>query len=282
MTETNLVKSLGASDLDTKELTKNLVNAIKTPRQKIIDAEKKKADVAISNLSLLKNALTTLKSAATEIGSVSKLNKLALTSSDTATATVTAATGTSVALAGNYSLTVSQLARAQRSVSDPGYASSSSVVSSSEALKLNLTLGATTKTVDISTSTTASGLVSAINSAGLDLSARLIDTKDGTATPVKIVIQGPEGASNTFTMNFTKADGTAATSPPVFSTGVTGGQTPLDSTFTLNGLTLTRSSNTVTDAISGVSINLLKTNTATTTNLNVTFDGAALVTGVSN
>ena len=283
MAETNVIKSLGAADLDTKELTTNLVNAIKEPRQKIIDLEKKKADVAISNLSLLKNALSTLKSAATEIGSVSKLNKLSLTSSDTSTATLTTAEGSSVALAGNYSLTVSQLARPQRSVSVPGYANSTSAVSSSEALKLNLTLAGTTKTVDISTSTTAAGLVSAINSAGLDVSARLINTNDGTATPYKIVLQGPEGVSNAFTMQFYQSDGTTpATSPPIFSTAATGGQTAQDSTITLNGLTLTRSSNSITDAISGVSINLLKTNTATATNLNVAFDGSALLTGVSN
>ena len=283
MTETNVIKSLGAADLDTKELTTNLVNAIKLPRQEMIDTEKKKATVAISNLSLLKNALSTLKSAATEIGSVSKLNKLSLTSSDTSTATLTTAEGSAVALAGNYSLTVSQLARPQRSVSVPGYADSTSVISSSEALKLNLTLAGTTKTVDISTSTTAAGLVSAINSSGLDVSARLINTNDGTATPYKIVLQGPEGVANAFTMQFYKSDGTTpAPSPPTFSTAATGGQTAQDSTITLNGLTLTRSSNTITDAISGVSINLLKTNTATATNLNVAFDGSALVTGVSN
>jgi len=284
MAETNIIKSLGAADLDTKELTTNLVKAIKEPRQKLIDLEKKKADVAISNLSLLKNALSTLKSAATEIGSVSKLNKLSLTSSDTSTATLSSADGGAIALAGNYSLTVSQLARPQRSVSDPGYANSTSVISSSEALKLNLTLAGTTKTVDISTTTTASGLVSAINSAGLDISARLINTNDGSASPYKIVVQGPEGASNAFTMTFYKSDGTTpATSPPTFSTAAEkGGQTSADSDITLNGLRLKRSSNTITDAINGVSINLLKTNTTTTTNLNVAFDGSALVTGVSN
>ncbi len=284
MTETNLIKSLGASDIDTKEMTTSLVNAVKAPRQKIIDLEKKKADVAISNLGLLKNALSTLKSVSTEIGSVSKLNKLSLTSSDTSTASLSAADGGTVALAGNYALTVSQLARPQRVVSDPGYANSTTVVSSAEALKLNLTLAGTTKTVDISTETTASGLVSAINSAGLSISARLINTNDGTANPYKIVVQGPEGLSNAFTMQFYQSDGTTlATSPPIFSTAAEkGGQTAQDSVINLNGLALTRSSNTITDAISGVSVNLLKTNTTTTTSLNVAFNGSALATGVSN
>lgn len=57
MTTTNIIKSMGASDIDTKELTTNLVAAVKVPRQNLIDAERKKAEVAISSAALLKNGL---------------------------------------------------------------------------------------------------------------------------------------------------------------------------------------------------------------------------------
>ena len=67
MTTTNIIKSMGAADIDTKELTTNLVAATKGPRQKLIDLEKTKADVAISNIALLKNGLSSLQQAATAI-----------------------------------------------------------------------------------------------------------------------------------------------------------------------------------------------------------------------
>jgi hypothetical protein len=47
MVTTNVMTALGASDIDTKELTVNLVAATKEPRQKLIDLERKKAEVAI-------------------------------------------------------------------------------------------------------------------------------------------------------------------------------------------------------------------------------------------
>jgi hypothetical protein len=54
MSEINLVKALGGSDIDTKELITNLLAATRAPRQKLIDAQKKKIDVAISSAALLK------------------------------------------------------------------------------------------------------------------------------------------------------------------------------------------------------------------------------------
>ncbi len=47
MTTTNIIKSMGASDIDTKELTTNLVAAVKVQRQNLIDAERKKDEVEI-------------------------------------------------------------------------------------------------------------------------------------------------------------------------------------------------------------------------------------------
>jgi Ribonuclease G/E len=76
MTTTNIIKSMGASDIDTKELTTNLVAAIKVPRQKLIDAEKKKSEVAISSAALLKNGLASLQAAATEIARLLRLYQI--------------------------------------------------------------------------------------------------------------------------------------------------------------------------------------------------------------
>jgi flagellar capping protein FliD len=70
MSSTNIITSLGAADLDTKKLVSDLVTAVREPRQKLIDEAKKKAEVAISSVALLKSALSAFQDAATELGSV--------------------------------------------------------------------------------------------------------------------------------------------------------------------------------------------------------------------
>lgn len=208
MTTANVLTSLGAADLDTKQLVSDLVNAVKEPRQKQIDENKKKAQVAVSSLGLLKSALSNLQSAATELGSVGKLNKLGISNSNSGVV-VAEAGSTAVAIPGNHSLTVTQLAQAKR-VASAGFSSSSAVVSPTS---FTLTLD---KPITISAGTTVSGLVSAINASGSAISARLVNTGVGT-TPYQIVLESASGAANSFTASMTAATGT----PSVFQAGAT-------------------------------------------------------------
>ena len=113
MTTTNIIKSMGASDIDTKELTTNLVAAVKVPRQNLIDAERKKAEVAISSAALLKNGLASLQAAATEIASVTKLNRVQVTSTNASVVNGSPVT-TATAKTGTYSITVEGLATPKR------------------------------------------------------------------------------------------------------------------------------------------------------------------------
>ncbi|NBW88552.1 MAG: hypothetical protein EBR51_01320 [Gammaproteobacteria bacterium] len=119
---TNIINTLGASDLDTKTLTTNLVEAVKAPRQKLIDTNKKKADVAVSTTAMLKNALSVLQSSATDLGSIGNLNKLQISNSDSSSVSVSSG-GYGAAIPGNYSVNVTKLAKAQRTVSTQGFAS---------------------------------------------------------------------------------------------------------------------------------------------------------------
>jgi flagellar hook-associated protein 2 len=283
MTETNVIKTLGAADLDTKQLTVDLVNAIKEPRQALIDREKTKAEVAISNTALLKSALSALKDTAAELASVSKLNKLSLTSSNTSVVGVTAGTGTTVAREGTYTMTVEAMAKPQRSVSVPGYTAGTSIVTSAENMTMAIELGGVTKNIAITKDvTTASGLVSAINQEKMGVTARLVNTAYGLASPFKIVLEGPSGAENDFSISFKDSVNNPILSPPVFSSApADGGQVSGDAVFVMNGLRIQRASNTVTDVIDGITLNLRQVS-ATPTNLTVAYDASALTTAVGN
>lgn len=208
MTTANVLTSLGAADLDTKQLVTDLVNAVKEPRQKQIDENKKKAEVAVSSLGLLKSALSNLQTTTTELGSVGKLNKLSISNSNTGVVLVEAG-NTAVALPGNHSLTVTQLAQAKR-LASAGFSSSTSVVSPAG---FTLTLD---KAITVQPGTTVAGLVSAINASGSAVSARLVNTGTG-ATPYQIVLEGASGAANSFTASMTAVSGT----PSLFQAGAT-------------------------------------------------------------
>ena len=104
--------------------------------------------------------------------------------------------------------------------------------------------------------TTPAGIVAAINSANLGVTAQLINTGN-IATPYRIMVTGSTGASNAFSLTSLKTGGGEVS-------GISFGktlQTAQDATFNVDGMAMTSSKNTITDAIAGTTLNL----TATTT-----------------
>ena len=105
-------------------------------------------------------------------------------------------------------------------------------------------------------STTPAGIVAAINSANLGVTAQLINTGN-ISTPYRILVTGSSGASNAFSLTSLQTGGGEVA-------GVSFGkklQSAQDATFNVDGMAMTSSKNTVTDAIAGTTLNL----TATTT-----------------
>lgn len=107
--------------------------------------------------------------------------------------------------------------------------------------------------------TTPAGIVAAINSANLGITAQLINTGK-IASPYRIMVTGASGASNAFSLTSLKSGELGGE-----VTGVSFGrrlQTAQDAAFNVNGMDMTSSKNTVTDAIAGTTLNLNATTTA--------------------
>jgi len=119
-------------------------------------------------------------------------------------------------------------------------------------------------------STTPAGMVAAINSSTLGISAQLINTGNAAA-PYRIVITGATGASNSFTLTSKKADGTEVSNVN-FGTRL---QTAENATLTVNGVAISSSTNKVTDAIAGTTLELFTT-TSGAANLDFTRDTTAV------
>jgi len=112
-------------------------------------------------------------------------------------------------------------------------------------------------TIDVAAaSTTPAGIVAAIISANLGISAQLINTGN-IATPYRIMVTGATGASNAFSLASLKVGGGEVTEVS-FGKNL---QSAQDAIFNVDGMAMTSSKNTVTDAIAGATLNL----TATTT-----------------
>lgn len=119
------------------------------------------------------------------------------------------------------------------------------------------------------TNNTLEGLRDAINEAGAGVTATIVDI-DGTGTQNKLVLSADEtGAAGRVELVETTATGSAA-DIGLTSLGISS-FADLDAQFTLNGLTLTRSSNNISDVVSGVSFALKQTGA-----VNVTVSSSSL------
>jgi len=277
---TNIITALGANDIDTKTLTTNLVDAVRAPRQKLIDNSKKQVDVAISTTALLKSAISTLQSTASQLGSVDNLNKLQISNSEAGSVGV-AAGGYGAAIPGNYTVNVTQLAKAQRTVSKLGFPNSSYKFDADFTVSVGSASGV--KTLVIKKDQTITDLVYAINGSKSGVTARLLNTGE-SANPYKILLQGATGSGNDFTVNDNAAisDGVGGSST-IFDFADTSltTQAAQNAEFELNGIKMVRPTNTVVDAIDGLTLQLSR-KTLTAAQIDVAYDASQVTDAVAN
>lgn len=245
-TSTNLISALGAgSGVDVKGLAQSLVDAEKTPKKELIDGKITKSEARISGYGAVSFVLGELKKKFADLDDLGDFSAMNLSISQTSA--LSAVSGPTAA-SGNHSIEVTALAKAQRR-SSAGFATSAVSLNNGNAFNLSLTVGTNAaQTLAIpADKATPGGVVSAINSANLGVQAQLVNTGDAN-TPYKIVVTGQTGASNAFTLTSDIAAGNSID----FATSL---ETAANAAFRVNGVSMTRASNNVTDAITGVTLN---------------------------
>ncbi|HEY1058344.1 MAG TPA: flagellar filament capping protein FliD [Limnobacter sp.] len=260
------------SGLDIEGIISQLMAAERKPLATISD-QKTQINTKISIYGIIKNSFADLQTAAQKLTSLGTLNPMKATS---ASDTIVGATASSTATKGTYNIEVSQLAKAQ-SVAAPSVATADTVVGTGS---LTLTLGnynsgtntftanaaKTPVTINIGAGQqTLSGIKQAINDANAGVTASIIN--DGTGSRL-VLTSADTGADLGFKLDVSDADGnntdTTGLSQIAFDpTAVAGAgknastlQLAQNANFTINGLAVTKSSNNVTDAIDGVTLNL--------------------------
>jgi len=188
---------------------------------------------------------------------------------------VTAGAGS---VAGSHTLKVLGLAKAQKSVAETEFANASEVVGSG---KMTFSVGDKTPfelTIDDSNNTLA-GIRDAINSASDNngVTASIINVDSGTpggGTISKLVLTAKDtGLANGFSV---AVDGDAdlsrlASSPTNYS-----GQAAVDASILVDGQAVTRSSNTISDVLQGVTLNLQSVAADTEVNIDIKLDNEAI------
>jgi flagellar hook-associated protein 2 len=281
MATTSSTSATGGSVIDVNSLVSQLVAASRAPKDSIISTQTQKATTQISAVGTLKGALSAFQTALAGLDTPEAFNAVAATSSSPTIFTASAGTG---AVAGTYSLSISQLAQAQQLVSKPIPGDGSSVVGAGT---LQVSLGATSFNVTLtSTNDTVAGLAAAINSAAGNpgVTATVITGTDGAHLVLSSTLTG---AANS--IQVTETDAGTALSALTYSSGNTANYTEntaaKDAKFSISGIDHTSASNTVTDALDGVTLTLLGTTAAGTgagssANLTVANDTGAITTNV--
>ena len=278
MTKTEILSNLGVgSGINTTELIKALVDADTAPQKSNLDSLEEKTKDKISTFGILKSNLQDFKNILKDIQTQREFGYIG-NSSDSTVATLTA-TGSKAGSDINSSLTVTTLA-SSHTLTGPTLASPSSTVG-----QRNITINFGTWSADptagggqsftsngqsqisvaATSSTTLSDLRDAINNAATDSDND--GTKDVLASIIydgsnyMLMLKSESGASNE--MKVTDSHAT-----PAYAYDTTDGAQltqrvqGLNSAFTVDGISMTRSSNSVDDLFDGFTLDLKKTSSS--------------------
>jgi len=239
------------SGIDYAELIDQLVALKRAPIDRL---EEKKNDYQekLRAYETLASKLEDLQSAA---DTLRKSSTFEVKQAEVDDETVLSATASSSAQTGTYTISdITALAQAHKITHDTGWADKDTTPVSSTGGYFSWKVGSsgTEYTVTVTTSMTLEELASAINSANGGIKATIIN--DGSSNPYRLVLTSEDsGAANNIIITQDDTDLDTATNG--FSVELQAAQ---DASFKVDGLSVTKSTNTISDVISGVTFTLKK------------------------
>ncbi|WP_419709018.1 flagellar filament capping protein FliD [Pseudomonas sp. NFX224] len=249
------------SGLDTSSIITALVDADKAAKQSQIDRQTKVNTAALSGVGQLKSVLAAYQAALDKLNSTTTPAFLGFAATSSNEASVKA-TATNSAVSGSYEIAVQSLATSSKVATSSLTAAQASAI---PAGSLEITQGTNVYTVDISATSTLQEVRDAVNSKlqASGISANIINdssgsrlvfgsTVTGEGSDISVAASAADGSTD---LDFLNIDGKKLIS----DTGGAGAISALaaDAKFTVDGLALTSAKNTVSNAISGLSFDLV-------------------------
>lgn len=231
-----------------------VADLMKVERQPLVNLQQQVSsfNTKISAMGSLASKLSALQTAAKGLrpdvlqSALDKFGTYKGTVGNESVATLTMGDG---ARSGSYSLEVTQLAQGQKSQLSAGNLNGGTI---------NFSFADSSKNFSVTPSgNSLTSIANAINQAGKGVTATVINGDSGQ----QLVLTGETGAENAFTVG---------------GAGITGSATSIqaaqDAQLKLDGISITSSSNTVKDAVTGVSLQLKATNIGAPTTMTVEAD----------
>ncbi|MDX3885716.1 MULTISPECIES: flagellar filament capping protein FliD [Sphingomonas] len=279
---TSIASTLGVgSGIDTATLVEQLAAASKKPKEDLIAKREEANSAKISALGNISSAIDSFASALSSLISGGSLFTQA-TSSDTGVVAASALAGSRI---GNLSvqMEVRQLAAAQ-SIASGSYAGATSPIGQGQ-MTLTTAKGSFAITVDAANDSLA-GLARAINAAGAGVTASVIQDTTGS----RLVIKGATGAAQAFSLSVDPSADAGlqafAFDPASYDAGNPSGmslaQAAQDAIVRVDGVEVTRTSNSFSDLVPGVKIDLRKAAAGTVITIGSSRPTAAISQAVSD
>ncbi len=265
------------SGLDVNSLVSQLVAAERAPQEARLARIDTKLTTEFTALSQLKGSMSAFQSALSGLKDASTLIARKATVSDDKQF---AATAGGTAVAGNYTIEVEKLATASQLKSAPFVGGSSSLVGTGV---LTLSLGTNAFTVEIdSSNNTLAGIRDAINKATTNtgVHATILNGMSGNQPASYLVISGDKtGAVNKVAVAQSGGDGGLSSlvyDPDSPGTSALTGTDAEDAIVHISNVEVHSATNTITDAIDGVTLALKKQAPGTVDTLTVANDDSVV------
>ncbi|MFY9329866.1 MAG: flagellar filament capping protein FliD [Georgfuchsia sp.] len=291
-----------SSGLDVNGIVTQLMTLEQQPL-KLLQKQQSSYNTQISSIGQIQSMMAGFQTAAEGLSSASANPVFKATSADSS---VFSATASATAVAGSYAIGVSQLAQSQKIVAS-GVTDMAASIGAGTATTLTIDFGTisggaydsgsgtysgasfdvnadkTQIVVDIDDSNnTLPGIRDAINSKNAGVSATIVN--DGSGTPYRLVLTSTDtGAASSLRIGVA-GDATLQTLlayDPAGTQNLSQHQVAQDAGLSVDGIAITSASNSVSDAIEGVTLNLLELNTPSTTQLTVSHDSSALTNALN-
>lgn len=288
------------SGLDINGLVSQLVAAERKPKDDLLNFKEATAQAEISAFGTLKSALSTFSSSLVLLSQQGTFQAVNATSNDTAILTATA---DSKAVDGVYNIVVSSLADAH-SLASSGSTNVTDVIgegtltfkfgttsfTTSPFVYTGFTQNANkaTQTVTIdSTNNTLEGIRDAVNTAGIGVTASIINNgttnqlvfssqDSGAANSLEITVADTSDASNTDTNGLSQLAFNAS------AVNLTQTVAAADASLTINGLAISSDKNKFSDVLTGVTVDLITADATKTVKLTVASDANTTANVVRN
>ena len=271
----------GGSGLNITQIVDSLVDAEKTPQENQIQSKIDARNTAISAIGEIKSALSVLSTSLSTL-----VGKTSLSVSSNNAAVTAEITNPSTAKTMNSSITISSLAAGQ-TLAFSGYSSITDVVGAG-----NLVLergdwssgsfvansATASQSLTVSSTDTLASLRDKINALNYGVTASIIGAGDDTFT---LALKSNEGKENALRISATEnPSGSGLSNIDNATTNASKQKVAgTDASLVVDGISLTRASNTITDLFDGYTVNLVST-TSSSANLTSTVDNASATTNL--